>query len=403
MRNRALLSYVGPKTPNLAYKLEEFVSLAEVAGFEVVDLITQFGRADTRFYLGPGKAEAVAAKDFDVFIAYHSLTPLQVFNLERLFKRRALDRVLVILMIFEKRAGSIESKLQIELARLRYELPKVKEYLRRAKMGEQLGFMGAGEYIVDAYYRHMVKRISTIRRKLEEVRRSRVMHIAKRKEAGVPEVVITGYTSAGKTTLFNRLVGEDKLVDGKPFATLETYSRSLDLWGKRVVVTDTIGFIDDLPPLLVESFHSTLQEIIDADVILLVVDGSEPREEISRKIETSVATLGEVGISRDRVIPVVNKVDKIGVAEVKNLRGIVGRYFSWFIPVSALTGFGIEALKAVLFFKTPGYQISRTASAEGARGLRVGDVTFVATRPAPLCGSRSPRGSSGPARGDDAR
>jgi GTP-binding protein HflX len=332
VRARALLAYVGPKTSNLTYKLNEFVSLVEAAGFDVVDLVTQFGRADTRFYLGAGKAREVAARDFDVFIAYHSLSPLQVFNLERLLRRRVLDRVLVILTIFEKRAGSIESKLQIELARLRYELPKVKEYLRRAKMGEQLGFMGAGEYVIDAYYRHMVKRISTIRRKLEEVRRSRASHIMKRKESGVPEVVITGYTSAGKTTLFNRLVSENKFVDGKPFATLETYSRALDLWGKKVVLTDTIGFIDDLPPVLIESFYSTLQEVVEADTILLVIDGSEPQEEITRKLRTSVETLREVGVDRDKIIPVLNKVDKIRIEEIKSLRGLIGRYFSWFVP-----------------------------------------------------------------------
>jgi GTP-binding protein HflX len=378
VRARALLAYVGSKTSNLTYKLNEFVSLVEAAGFDVVDLVTQFGRADTRFYLGAGKAREVAARDFDVFIAYHSLSPLQVFNLERLFRRRVLDRVLVILTIFEKRAGSIESKLQIELARLRYELPKVKEYLRRAKMGEQLGFMGAGEYVIDAYYRHMVKRISTIRRKLEGVRRSRASHIMKRKESGVPEVVITGYTSAGKTTLFNRLVSENKFVDGKPFATLETYSRALDLWGKKVVLTDTIGFIDDLPPVLIESFYSTLQEVVEADTILLVIDGSEPQEEIARKLRTSVETLREVGVDRDKIIPVVNKVDKIRMEEVKSLRGLIGRYFSWFVPVSALTGFGVEALKVVLFFKVPGYSIVKVVGEDGVRGLRVGDVTFVA-------------------------
>jgi GTPases len=124
VRARALLAYVGSKTSSLTYKLEEFISLVEVAGFDVVDLVTQFGRADTRFYLGAGKAREVAERDFDVFVAYHSLSPLQVFNLERLFRRRVIDRVLVILTIFEKRAGSTESKLQIELAKLRYELPK---------------------------------------------------------------------------------------------------------------------------------------------------------------------------------------------------------------------------------------------------------------------------------------
>ena len=110
MRNKALLAYVGPKTPNLGYKLEEFLSLVEVAGFEVAEVVTQFGRADTRFYLGSGKAKEIANKDFDVFVAYHSLTPLQVFNLERLFRRKVIDRVFVILMIFDKRAGSLESK-----------------------------------------------------------------------------------------------------------------------------------------------------------------------------------------------------------------------------------------------------------------------------------------------------
>ncbi|AFA40481.1 GTP-binding protein HflX [Pyrobaculum oguniense TE7] len=377
MRNKALLAYSGPKTPNLVYKLEEFASLVEVAGFEVSELVTQYGRADSRFYLGAGKAREVASKDFDIFIAYHSLTPLQVFNLERLFKRRVVDRVFVILVIFERRAGSIESKLQIELARLRYELPKVKEYLRRAKMGEQLGFLGAGEYVIDSYYRHMVRRISSIKKRLEEAKKGRIMHIKKRKEAGVPEVVLTGYTSAGKTTLFNRLVSENKIVDGRPFATLETYSRALDIWGKRVVLTDTIGFIDDLPPVLIESFHSTLQEIIDADRILLVIDGSEPYEEVARKISTSVRTLGEVGVDRSKIIPIVNKVDKIRLEELRNLRKVLEKYFTWFVPVSALTGFGIEALKAVLFFQVPGYTIVRASGDGNPVGLRVGDVVFV--------------------------
>ncbi|MFN3804111.1 MAG: GTPase HflX [Pyrobaculum sp.] len=379
MRSKALLAYVGPKAPNLGYKLEEFISLAQVAGFEPAGVVTQFGKSDTRFYLGLGKAREVSRHEFDVFIAYHSLTPLQQYNLENLFKKRVMDRIQVILEIFQKRAGSIESKLQIELARLRYDLPKVKEYLRRAKMGEQLGFLGAGEYAIDSYYRHMVRRISTIKKKLEEVRRGRIAHISRRREVGLPEAVITGYTSAGKTTLFNRLVKENKFIDGRPFATLETYSRLLDLWGVKIVLTDTIGFIDDLPPLLIESFNSTLQEIVDSDIVLLVVDGSDPPEEVSRKVGTSLETLGEVGIHRDRIIPVVNKVDKIELRHVKTIRETIGRYFRWFIPTSALTGFGLDALKVMLFFKTPGYKIYKVYDPK-ARGLRVGEVVFV---PAP--------------------
>ncbi len=379
MKSRAVLAYVGPKSLNLSHKLEEFTSLAQVAGFDVVEVVTQFGKPDSRFYLGAGRAGEVAKLDFDVFIAYHSLTPLQVYNLEKLFKREVLDRVQVILKIFEKRAGSVESKLQIELARLRYNLPKVKEYVRRVKMGEQLGFMGAGEYAVDAYYRHVVRRISTIKKKLEQVRRGRAIHIKRRRELGLPEVVITGYTSAGKTTLFNRLVNEKKLVDGMPFATLETYSRGIDLWGVKAILTDTIGFIDDLPPVLIESFNSTLQEIVEADMVLLVIDGSDPPGEIARKVETSVETLGEVGIHRERVIPVVNKVDKMGLGRVAAVRGVVEKYFTWFVPVSAASGFGIDALRVVLFLKMPGYRVRRVEDPH-ALGLRIGDVVFVAER-----------------------
>lgn len=177
------------------------------------------------------------------------------------------------------------------------------------------------------------------------------MYIGKRREAGLPEVVITGYTSAGKTTLFNRLVYENKLVDGRPFATLETYSRLLNLWGKKIVLTDTIGFIDDLPPVLIESFHSTLQEIIEADMVLLVVDVSEPLEEITRKLETSIETLGEVGVDKDKVILVANKIDRLNRDSVFQISRLLKRYFTWFMPISAATGLGVDALKAILFSK----------------------------------------------------
>lgn len=203
------------------------------------------------------------------------------------------------------------------------------------------------------------------------------MYIGKRREAGLPEVVITGYTSAGKTTLFNRLVYENKLVDGRPFATLETYSRLLNLWGKKIVLTDTIGFIDDLPPVLIESFHSTLQEIIEADMVLLVVDVSEPLEEITRKLETSIETLGEVGVDKDKVILVANKIDRLNRDSVFQISRLLKRYFTWFMPISAATGLGVDALKAILFFKTPGYAIVKLRAEDGAVGLRVGDVVFV--------------------------
>ncbi|KUO87358.1 MAG: GTPase HflX [Thermoproteus sp. JCHS_4] len=357
MRNRALLAYVGPRDRRLGRRLAEFEALAEVAGYEVAGVVAQYGERDTRFYLGRGKLDEVAGMDFDVFVAYHELTPLQSYNLRRRLGVDVMDRVLLILKIFERRAGGIESKLQIELASLKYQLPLVKEYLRRAKMGEQIGYMGAGEYAVDAYYRHMVSRISHIKRRLDRMREDRVGLMKRRRDLGVPEVVLTGYTSVGKTTLFNRLTAEHKYVDGKPFATLDTYSRRINLWGKELVLTDTIGFIEDLPPVLIESFYSTLQEVADADLVLLLVDVSDDEGELARELQTSLDVLSTIGVYREKILPVLSKVDRVSLSELVEKASIVRRHFPLFVPVSALTGFGINTLKLLLFWKTPGYAI----------------------------------------------
>lgn len=357
MSNKALLAYVGPKDKRLGKRLAEFEALAEVAGYEPVGFVTQFSDQDSRFYLGKGKLEEITKMDFDVFIAYHSLTPLQFYNLRRRLNVEVMDRVLLILRIFERRAGSLESKLQIELASLKYRLPTVKEYLRRAKMGEQIGYMGAGEYAVDAYYRHMMNRISQIKRRLDKLRENRAALMRKRKDLGIPEVVLTGYTSVGKTTLFNKLTAERKYVDGKPFATLDTYTRRISLWGKEMVLTDTIGFIEDLPPVLIESFYSTLQEVADADLILLLVDASDELDEFDRELRTSLEVLSTLGVYKERVLPVLSKVDKVSMLEVARKALVIRRHFDLFVPVSAVTGFGIDTLKLLLFWKTPGYAI----------------------------------------------
>ena len=145
MSRRAVLVYAGPRNRFVDSRLKEFVSLAEAAGYSVVDVVRQWGEQDPRFYLGRGKLREVVSKDFDVLITYHALTPLQYYVLGRELRRRVMDRIQLILEIFESRAGSLEAKLQIELARLRYELPRIREYLRRAKIGEQIWFMGGGE------------------------------------------------------------------------------------------------------------------------------------------------------------------------------------------------------------------------------------------------------------------
>ena len=379
MSRRALLAYVGPRNRFVESRLREFVALAEAAGYTVVDLVKQWGEADTRFYLGRGKLSELASRDFDVLITYHALTPLQYYLLSRELRRRVMDRVQLILEIFESRAGSLEAKLQIELARLRYELPRIREYLRRSKLGEQIWFMGGGEYISDAYYRLMRRREAQARERLREIRARRARLIEQKKASGLPVVAITGYTSAGKTTLFNALTREDKLVDGKPFATLDTYSRLVTFAGMRFIVTDTIGFIDDLPPSLIEAFYATLEEVVRSDLVLLVVDGAEPPDEVERKLRSSISILRSIAVDPGRVVAAVNKVDLLTQGEVREVVRLVRRFVGVAIPISARTGWGLRQLLTYLFYRMPRYvRVLSEYPIPPYGGLRIDDRYVVA-------------------------
>ena len=290
MDKRAVLVYVDEVVRES--KVREFEMLARAGGYEPLEVLIQKRRQDQRFYVGRGKLEelkeVVRRLGAGVVITYHELKPTQYVNLERSLGVRVMDRIQLILEIFDRRAGSREAKLQIELARLRHEIPRIREYIRLAKLGEQIGFLGAGEYAVEAYYRYVLNRVSVIKRELEEIRGRKERLVLKRKDAGLPEVVITGYTMAGKTTLFNRLTRDEKYRDGMPFATLSTYSHVVNICGAKVIITDTIGFIDDLPPLLIEAFYATITEIAHADLLLLVLDTSDEIEEFERKLRSSL-------------------------------------------------------------------------------------------------------------------
>ncbi|GAB6945012.1 GTPase HflX [Vulcanisaeta sp. JCM 14467] len=330
-------------------RIKEFQLLSEAGGYEVLDTIIQRRRPDTRYYLGIGKLGEVESlvKSLrpDAVITYHQLNPIQYVNLERRLRVRVMDRILLILEIFEKRAGSKEAKLQIELTRLRLEIPRVREFIRLAKMGEQIGFYGGGEYAIEAYYRYMMRRIAHIRRELNAIRRRREMLVVRRRDYGLPQVALTGYTSAGKTTLFNRLAKESKYVDGKPFATLDTYSRLVNFNGLNAILTDTIGFIDDLPPLLIESFYATIAEVLNADLILFMVDVSDDYQEFSRKFMSSIKIFDDLGIPRTRVLPVLNKVDLMDSVSINDKISLVKSEFGDYVLISAKTGVGIDDLR----------------------------------------------------------
>ncbi len=286
----------------------------------------------------------------DVIIYYGTLEPSSIYRLERGSRRRVLDRVMVILEIFALHAGSKEAKLQIEMARLRHELPLVREYVTRAKMGEQVDFLGPGRYAFEAYERHITSRIARIRRELEELRRDVAVRDSVRKESGMALVGIVGYASAGKTSLFNVLTGESQRVGPEYFTTLHPKHKAVSYDGVKVMWVDTVGFVMDVPPEIVESFYSTLQEATLSDVLVFVVDASEPLDVVRDKVLSGVELLGKLNALGKPVVFALNKVDLVPQDTVEEVASVARSMASLFpdsssiIPVSAKYGMNVDKL-----------------------------------------------------------
>lgn len=292
----------------------ELARLADTAGTTVAAVITQPKTIPTsQFMVGSGKvreiAEAVEDLGASMVIFNHEMTPLQFRNLERELGVQVLDRTQLILDIFAMRAQSNEGKIQVELAQLQYLLPRITgKGVELSRLGGGIGTRGPGETKLETDRRKIRERISTLKKKLEKVEKTRKEQKRSRQKSGIPLIALVGYTNAGKTTLFNRLAAEKSLAEDKLFATLDPVTRKIYIPEcGQALITDTVGFIRELPIKLVESFKSTLEGIVDAHLLVHVVDVANPRfEGQMEEVQKTVASLDAAHIPE---LTVFNKAD----------------------------------------------------------------------------------------------
>ena len=355
----------------------EVRDLAAAAGYRVVEELTQTRTEDAAYHFGEGKVEAIAravvASDATVLVVDNELGPYQTFNMGNKLPEgiKAVDRFRLILEIFGQRAQTRKAQLQVELAELRYELPRAEAKASLAKRDERPGFMGLGEYD-ESRERDIKARISRIRDELGNIEQTDQHRREQRRESGFDLVALAGYTNAGKSTLLRRLAA-DLAVDeneqlhpdldttaaseNRLFTTLGTTTRRADMDRRDVLVTDTVGFISDLPHWLVESFKSTLDAVYRADLVLLVVDVTEPVEEMREKLVTSHDTLYER--NEAPIVTVLNKVDRVDEATIEHKRNALSALAPSPVTVSAKTGENLGALRERVHSELPDLERER--------------------------------------------
>jgi len=336
-------------------RLEEALGLAvairiDLIGGELVPLRTI--RPST--YLGQGKLdeikEQVKEQELDLLVFDCELTPIQQRNLERSLKVKVIDRTALILEIFGDRASTKEGELQVELAHLSYQRSRLVRswtHLERQRGGS--GFLGGpGETQIEADRRIIADRITRIKKQLEAVTRTRTLHRSRRQKAPYPVVALVGYTNAGKSTLFNCLTKAEVMAEDMLFATLDPTLRAIDMpSGRKVILSDTVGFISELPTMLIAAFRATLEEVLEADVIVHVRDASHSDSDVQK--QDVITVLAELGVDIEGeenatpVIEALNKADMLDAVALEMLETQAERHTK-FIPLSGLTGYGCEQL-----------------------------------------------------------
>ena len=353
-------------------RLEEMRELARTAGVAIVDTVRQQrSKPDSRYLIGQGKLRDLVVRAWQqgasLVIFDRDLTPAQMRHITDLVEERIVDRTQLILDIFAQHATTREGRLQVELAQLRYRLPRLTghgESMSRLEGG--IGGRGPGETKLEVDRRRVRDRIQKLNGELKALSRQRQTRRSRRQREELPILSIVGYTNTGKSTLLNRLTRSQVVVEDMLFATLDPSSRRLRFPRERdVIVTDTVGFIRDLPPDLIAGFRATLEEIHDAHVLLHVVDASNP--DVEGQIDAVRSILADLGLDEKPEVLVLNKCDRLEPSEIQGLaRRVAGT------PISALEGRGVEDLLAVVeriaFPADPEGEEPRVASPVAGRG-----------------------------------
>jgi GTPase len=348
-----------------SFRSDEAKILVESAGqtkttmhdYQVIKTFTQKYLNHSKYGIGSGKAEEI--KEFvresksDKIVVDEHLTSKQIHNLEKLTDVPVIDRERLILDIFNSRATTTEAKLQIQLAEIKYQMPRVREGAKLTPGSrERAGKGGMGEYTVDVKFRDLKRQMSFIKEKLEGAKRKRHLYQEQRVKTRIPVVSLLGYTSSGKTTLFNLLTNEHKETSSSLFTTLSTTTRSLKLGHTKddnvvVLVTDTIGFISRLPTYMIDAFKSTLEESLAADLILLLIDCSDEKiQDIRIKYSSCWDVLDELKVDRSKVFVILSKSDNTCSGRIDEIANTLG--ISNPIVISSKTGYGIHKLKTMM-------------------------------------------------------
>ncbi|HEY6534989.1 MAG TPA: GTPase HflX [Candidatus Nitrosocosmicus sp.] len=359
-----LVTYPEDFTVNEAKSL-----VTSIPNYEIIKVFTQKYLNRVKYGVGSGKVQEIESfvnenKDIDTMVVDEHLSSKQIFNLEQLLKIKVIDRDRLILDIFYSRATTVEAKLQIQLAEIQYQMPRVRDQAKlMSKSNERVGKGGMGEYIVDVHFRDLKRQMSFVKEKLKDAQLKRQVYHQQRLKVGTPIVSLVGYTSSGKTTLFNLLTGENRETSESLFTTLSTTTRSLNTPNKnkvnkvheneeKILIVDTVGFISRLPHYMIDAFKSTLEESLVADLILLLIDCSEEMENIKIKYYSCWNVLKELKVDKSKVFVVLTKADKVTSTTINDIydhldiASITNKAI-----LSSKTGYGIHKLKNMILSK----------------------------------------------------